>query len=95
MATLTIVLLSYGIKTNLLSQDKLDIVKATQQLQATAERAGLTTLAAGQRERRAMYSKCKNKLVAVTYLALDYDLVTNINTWFSVSLPISALVAQS
>ena len=64
------------------------MVKSTATLAAAAEKAGLT-MAAGQRERAAMYARCKNKLEAVTYLALDFDLVANINSFFGVSRPIS------
>ena len=90
LALLTIVLLSYGIKNGLIQMSKEGTPAATESLVRAAEQAGVSeNLKAGQKERRVIYSKFKNKLQAVLYLLLDNDLLASINTWFAVSNPVS------
>ena len=90
VSLLTIVLLSYGIKNGLIQMTKEGAPAATESLVRAAEQAGVSeNLKSGQKERKVIYSKFKNKLQAILYLLLDNDLLASINTWFAVSNPVS------
>ena len=86
---LTVVLLSYGFKNGLIKMEG-GKPAVTESLVRAAEQAGVhENLKAGQKERRVIFSKFKNKLQAVLYLLLDNDLLASVNTWFAVSNPVS------
>ena len=89
IALLTVVLVSYGLKNGLIQMNG-EHPAVSQSLVKAAEQAGVSeNLKAGQKERRVIYSKFKNKLQAVLYLLLDNDLLASINSWFTVSNPVS------